>query len=154
MYRLSRNRLVSLSLGMGLGIALVSGSLTPTLADAAGQSVAAVRSHTIDARRLLHLLKTSPEHNANYERSKFANWRDADGDGCDTRAEVLLTESFERVHKGPGCHVLKGKWLSSYDGRVVKRAAKAQHRPHGSIGGSMGFGCEKVDQRDTRTVLE
>jgi hypothetical protein len=51
-----------------------------------------------------------------YNRAYFEHWIDADGDGCDTRAEVLLEESFIPATTGPGCTVLTGQWDSRYDG--------------------------------------
>lgn len=52
-----------------------------------------------------------------YHRDRFGSWVDADGDGCDTRAEVLIAESRVRAQVDPaGCRVVAGDWLSAYDG--------------------------------------
>ena len=51
-----------------------------------------------------------------YERSLFDHWIDADGNGCDTRGEVLRAESITPAQIDPvGCFVLTGDWLSIYD---------------------------------------
>jgi hypothetical protein len=42
-----------------------------------------------------------------------------DGNGCDTRAEVLAAESVMRISVGPGCKILAGAWFSIYDGLTV-----------------------------------
>jgi hypothetical protein len=57
------------------------------------------------------------EHPEGYSRDLFAVWSDLDGDGCDTRAEVLIEESLTPAQVDPsGCAVVAGDWLSSYDG--------------------------------------
>lgn len=66
--------------------------------------------------QLLARLPTASEQRAGYLRSLFVLWIDADGDGCDTRREVLISESLTRVGIGAGCLLSGGSWLSLYDG--------------------------------------
>ena len=47
-----------------------------------------------------------------YQRSLFQHWIDADGDGCDTRDEVLQQESTKTI----SCNLSGGAWVSVYDG--------------------------------------
>lgn len=65
---------------------------------------------------LLALLEVAPEDRSGYDRSLFAHWIDADGDGCDTRREVLIAESLTAVSVGDGCWLTGGTWTSLYDG--------------------------------------
>ncbi|MGH9154119.1 MAG: HNH endonuclease [Acidimicrobiales bacterium] len=53
-----------------------------------------------------------------YDRAAYQprGWGDADGDGCNTREEVLLLEG-EAVRTGPGCRVLGGHWQDPFTGR-------------------------------------
>jgi hypothetical protein len=51
-----------------------------------------------------------------YSRSLFNLWVDADGDGCDTRREVLIAEADDPVTVGSGCSLSGGRWFSYYDG--------------------------------------
>ena len=76
----------------------------------------------MDALELLEQLKTGPEDGDGYAPSEFAGWLDRDGDGCNTRAEVLTSESREPVVKAEECRVRRGKWVSSYDGQRLTRA--------------------------------
>lgn len=60
-------------------------------------------------------LKVSAEHVTGYERSLFKLWIDANGNGCNTRAEVLIQEAIEKPKKSAGCKLSQGKWMSYYD---------------------------------------
>jgi hypothetical protein len=65
---------------------------------------------------LLVFLPTAPEDRAGYERSLFVHWIDADGDGCDTRHEVLIAEAIVAPTVGTRCSLSGGRWFSAYDG--------------------------------------
>ena len=56
------------------------------------------------------------ESRTGYERTKFHHWIDADGDGCDTRNEVLIAEAEDAPTVGSGCSLSGGRWYSYYDG--------------------------------------
>src|SRR6186997_2740038 len=77
----------------------------------------------VRVRAILPKLPVRHERNAGYDRAKFGDWIDANGDGCDTRAEVLISESLKRVTKTSSCTVLTGKWLSPFDQKTWKRAS-------------------------------
>jgi hypothetical protein len=51
-----------------------------------------------------------------YSRDLFNHWVDADGDGCDTRDEVLIAEADDPPTVGSGCSLSGGRWYSYYDG--------------------------------------
>jgi len=51
-------------------------------------------------------------------------WIDADKNGCDTRAEVLIAEAIVKPKKAAKCKLTGGKWLSSYDGVKYSDASK------------------------------
>ncbi len=74
--------------------------------------------------QLLGLLTTAPEDRTGYDRSLFRHWVDANGDGCNTRREVLITEAVEPPTVGGGCLLIGGRWLSLYDGLVLTDASK------------------------------
>lgn len=74
----------------------------------------------------LSMLVVAPEADGTgYDRNAFSttsrDWIDADGDGCDTRQEVLIAESrVETVSSSErGCPVTEGEWLSLYDNVLV-----------------------------------
>ncbi len=65
---------------------------------------------------LLALLRVAPERRDGYDRDLFPQWSDDDGDGCNTRWEVLIAESLTPVSVAPGCRLGGGTWFSVYDG--------------------------------------
>jgi hypothetical protein len=72
---------------------------------------------TSEVEGLLDQLQVAPEGSRDgYERDAFKHWIDADGDGCDTRKEVLIEEALAPVSEGPACSVTEGEWFSVYDG--------------------------------------
>jgi len=59
-----------------------------------------------------------------YDRDLFGEWVDADKDGCDTRAEVLIQEALIKPKIGDNCKLTGGKWRSTYDGLYYNDASK------------------------------
>ncbi|MEI6270800.1 MAG: DUF1524 domain-containing protein [Chloroflexota bacterium] len=85
-------------------------TITSTLTSVSG-AAPTVRISLITA---LNRLNVQPEHLGGYVRSKFGGWVDADHDGLDTRAEVLVAESIAPVTIT--YHTVRtGKWVSLYD---------------------------------------
>lgn len=69
------------------------------------------------ALSVLQTIKVVKEHPQGYLRSLFVHWIDADGDGCNTREEVLIAESSTPAQVDAfGCKVIEGDWFSPYDG--------------------------------------
>ena len=55
------------------------------------------------------------ENRTGYDRDLFPHWIDADGDGCNTRYEVLIAEAVSSPSVGSGCTLSGGRWYSYYD---------------------------------------
>jgi uncharacterized protein DUF1524 len=108
---------------VGVVMALAS-AIIPTLGNEAPDEtppVAAVEAleapTTTEVESLLDQLQVAPEGpREGYERDAFKHWVDADGDGCDTREEILIEESLvPATTEEAGCSVATGEWLSAYD---------------------------------------
>jgi hypothetical protein len=68
---------------------------------------------------VLAIILVENEQPTGYDRSLFPHWLDLDGDGCSTRAEVLIRDSVTPAQVDPfGCGVVAGDWVSPYDGAV------------------------------------
>jgi len=85
-----------------------------------GLSVAA---STVSAPRLLSNLTVASPHAAGYSRDLFNLWIDANGDGCDTRKEVLISEARVSPHIGAGCSLTGGRWWSAYDNLFITNSS-------------------------------
>jgi hypothetical protein len=76
---------------------------------------ASAASVSMALRSAVSGLPVAGEVRTGYARSKFPLWIDADGDGCNTRQEVLIAEATIAPGIGSGCALTGGRWLSYYD---------------------------------------
>lgn len=67
----------------------------------------------------LDQLIVAPEVLEGYDRDLFRHWTDADGDGCNTRREVLIDETLESLTIESPCTLVGGRWYSAFDGVVT-----------------------------------
>ena len=68
-------------------------------------------------------LTVAAEHIGGYQRALFGGWIDADGDGFNTRAEVLMSESKVAVTWNARHTILTGRWYSLYDAATWSKAS-------------------------------
>jgi hypothetical protein len=113
-----RRLLLAVLMSAGVSAGLVA---VPTAAHAADYSAPLSQAITD--------LPTAAESRAGYSRDLFKHWVDADGDGCDTRDEVLISEAEEAPSVGSGCAISGGRWFSYYDG-VSQTSASALDIDH------------------------
>ena len=69
-------------------------------------------------------LVTATDKTTGYNRASFKHWIDADKDGCNTRAEVLIDEAIVKPKIGPKCKLTGGKWVSTYDGKTLTNSSQ------------------------------
>ena len=98
---------------------------TPSISSSAAGSASVPAGVAEFAAMLASLLTDdSPSSHTGYTRDLFKAWIDADSDGCDTRAEVLLIETLVKATTRNTCTVSTGSWISVYDGVSVTDASK------------------------------
>lgn len=67
---------------------------------------------------VLRTVRVERENSRGYDRDLFRHWIDVDGDGCDTREQVLKRDAIGLAQVDPfRCTVVEADWLSPYDGR-------------------------------------
>jgi hypothetical protein len=66
-------------------------------------------------QELISQLVVAAEQGAGYDRDLFRHWIDADGDGCNTRREVLIAEAKIQPNVAGDCDLIGGEWYSVYD---------------------------------------
>jgi hypothetical protein len=64
---------------------------------------------------LISDLVVASEQGEGYDRDLFRHWIDADGDGCNTRREVLIAEAKVKPAVSGDCDLIGGEWYSVYD---------------------------------------
>jgi hypothetical protein len=74
---------------------------------------------TVQAGSLLPQLKVSAPKLTGYSRDLFRLWIDADGNGCDARKEVLISEARVKPTVLAGCRLSGGRWWSAYDNLYI-----------------------------------
>ena len=106
---------------------LVSATLAvPATVDAATSAAKACKTNNTKLGLLtaLDCVAVAEEHIGGYKRSLFKHWIDANKNGKDTRAEVLIAESLVSVRfSSTGKTVSIGKWFSLYDGETWTKAS-------------------------------
>lgn len=108
-------------------ILLVSATLAlPAPVDAATSAAKACKTNNTKLGLLtaLDCLPVVEERIGGYDRKLFKHWVDANGNGKNTRAEVLIAESLVSVRfSSTGKTVSAGKWVSLYDGETWTNAS-------------------------------
>ncbi len=66
-------------------------------------------------QQLIAQLVVAGEQGDGYDRDLFRHWIDADGDGCNTRREVLIAEAKVKPTVTGDCDLVGGEWYSVYD---------------------------------------
>lgn len=67
---------------------------------------------------VLRTIRVEREYPSGYSRSLFRHWIDFDGDGCDTREQVLKRDAIGLPQVDPfRCSVVEADWVSPYDAR-------------------------------------
>lgn len=107
------------------GFGALSLALVPLLSSPAAQAAqTAPVAEVTTLADAVRLVKATEEDRTGYTRSKFKHWNGGDdaGDGCNTRAEVLLAEAVVVPTVEAGCKLTGGTWVSYYDGQEVTAA--------------------------------
>lgn len=92
---------------------------SPATSPAASPTPAPSAADQLPYAEAVARLAVMGEYRDGYDRDLFRHWVDADGDGCDTREEVLMAEAVVAPVRGAGCALSGGSWTSAYDGLVV-----------------------------------
>ncbi|MFD5085956.1 HNH endonuclease family protein [Kitasatospora sp. NPDC058406] len=116
-----------------IALALLPALATAVPADAVQAPVAStapVAFHTRAQAPLLlpeavERLPVADEQREGYKRELYKHWNKGlnPTDGCNTRAEVILSEAVVAPTVEPGCKLTGGEWYSYYDGVVVASAS-------------------------------
>jgi hypothetical protein len=109
------------------------------------------QASTISARSLLWKIAVAPESNSSYDRSKFQERIDANGDCQDTRHEVLISESRVPVRlTSSRCTVASGKWISPWDNRTWTKPLDVDVDHHVALAEAWGSGARSWSSTDRR----
>lgn len=65
----------------------------------------------------------SPARHTGYQRDYFMAWIDADSDGCNTRAEVLVLQTLTATSSRGKCTITTGTWYSPFDNQSFTLAS-------------------------------
>ena len=108
-------RLLSFAVGMALATGGLIAGVTPASA-----------STSVSTKTLLAALPVAGEHHGGFSTAAFGPWRDADGDGCSTRREVLIRDAVDKPLVSGTCTLNAGRWKSPYDAQTVTDSGQMQ----------------------------
>jgi hypothetical protein len=82
-------------------------------------------AETVPLALAVDRLTAGTESREGYQRTSFRHWNAGTNptDGCNTRAEVLISEAVDAPEIGPGCRLTGGRWWSYYDAMWVTAAS-------------------------------
>ena len=72
-------------------------------------------TYSAPLRTAVSSLTVATEVRTGYSRALFPHWIDADGDGCNTRYEVLIAEATTKPTVSSSCALTGGRWYSYYN---------------------------------------
>jgi hypothetical protein len=97
--------------------------LAAAFSSAAAPARAADGERSVTLHQAVSNLPVAAEDRTGYNReTSYGGWIDADRDGCNTRAEVLLDEAVTAPTVTGTCTLTGGEWFSWYDDTTVDRA--------------------------------
>jgi hypothetical protein len=117
-------------------------------------SPAAAETVTTTLRSGVAGLPVATEVRTGYSRDLFPHWIDADGDGCNTRYEVLIAEAVTAPSVGAGCTLSGGRWYSYYDNVYWTRPGRPRHRPLRAARRGVGLRRPHLDHDPAPLVRE
>ncbi len=97
-----------------------------------------------------------------YNRKSWPHWIDADRDCQNTRAEILIRDSLEKVQfkRSKGCLVTYGRWEGPYTGQIFTKASDLDidhlvplYHAHKTGGGSWSREMKKKFANDPDNLL-
>ncbi|CAL9673453.1 hypothetical protein SUDANB15_07583 (plasmid) [Streptomyces sp. enrichment culture] len=102
------------------GLAAASLAVLPLTASSPAHA-----AETLPLTEAVAALPVDTESRDGYDRDAFRHWNagTVPSDGCNTRAEVLLSEAVEPPLVEPGCRLSGGRWWSYYDQMWVTSAS-------------------------------
>lgn len=118
--RQARGKLAATLVALSAAVALVLSSRSVPVTTAAGPAAALPAGSP-------RVAEPDPGR-PRYDRDQWQShgWADLDGDGCNTRSEVLMAESKIPTSTTGRCTVVAGEWADPYTGRSTRSPADLQ----------------------------